>query len=100
MGHHGKGPFVPNDETWITRPEDVLPAGVEHVTLGGVALRKGTVAAFVQNARRWLDPHTPENERDALTGEMVRAGPALRAVGVLDIFAIRDARLAALIEQD
>jgi len=33
------------------RPEDVLPDGDDNATFGDMSARKGTVAAFVANAR-------------------------------------------------
>ncbi len=79
------------------RPQDVLPDEVDRTEIDGIVMRKGTVAAFVRNALRWTDPDTGDAERAALTDAIVEAVPALRALGVLAVFDIRDARLRALI---
>lgn len=82
----------------VTRPEDVLPDDQDRAVIGGVDIRKGTIAAFLRNARRWRDPATPEAERERLAQEMRDAVPALRALDLLDIFSPRDPALAALID--
>ena len=81
----------------VTRPEDVLPDDQDRAVIGGVDIRKGTIAAFLRNARRWRDPATPEGG-ERLAQEMRDAVPALRALDLLDIFSPRDPALAALID--
>lgn len=80
------------------RPEDVLPDDQDTADFGGLALRKGTVAAFVQNAKR-LEA-TPEGtpEADELITALTAAVPPLRAIGVLDVFAPVSSRVRAIIE--
>ena len=74
------------------RPEDILPENVNQVTIAGVDVRKGTVAAFVANARLLEAGTNAEAEAD------LRAlVPALRALGILEVFEIRDPRLRALV---
>lgn len=80
------------------RPQDVLPDDVDRTEIDGIVMRKGTVAAFVKNAIRWSDPDTGDEERAALAGAIVEAVPALRALGVLTVFDVRDTRLRALVE--
>jgi hypothetical protein len=82
------------------RPEDVLADEVNSTTLNGAEVRKGTVAAFIANAKILeslapTDPHYGEVE--AQLRELV---PAVRAVGVLDVFAPRTAAIAAVIGQE
>lgn len=79
------------------RPQDVLPDEHDRTEIDGIVMRKGTVAAFVRNALRWTDPDTEDAERAALADAIVEAVPALRALGVLAVFEVRDARLRALI---
>lgn len=81
----------------VTRPEDVLPDGVERADVAGLTVRKGTVAAFLQNVRSWSDPATAGVDRDALARELVATVPALEALGVFDVFAVRDPALRALL---
>lgn len=85
-----------NPNTVPLRPEDVLPDQVDRAEINGVTVRKGTVAAFLQNAMRWSDPATLEADRDALAHEIAGSVPALRALGVFDVLEARDERLRAL----
>lgn len=78
------------------RPEDVLPDRDDHAEIDGVTVRKGTVAAFLRNAIRWSDPATAAADRAALAGEIAGSMPALRALGVFDVFEVRDERLRTL----
>jgi hypothetical protein len=80
------------------RPEDMLPADVNSREINGVEVRKGSVAAFVANARQ-LDRLDPSGSEYAQVASQLRAlVPALRAVGVLDVFTPRSGVLAELIE--
>ena len=79
------------------RAADILPDNVNNVTLNGIPVRKGTVGAFLINARVWADPLTPANERTAAEIDIV-AVPALRALGVFDVLEIRDPGLRALVD--
>ena len=81
----------------VTRPEDVLPDAQDRAEFDGVNVRKGTIAAFIQNAKLWLDPTGDVAQKKELAQELVRMTPALRALGVLDIFEPRDATLRQLI---
>ncbi|MEE4417779.1 hypothetical protein [Streptomyces bugieae] len=68
------------------RPEDVLPEGIDSTAINGRTVRKGSVAAFVANAIRLdeLVEGTPEHE--ALVTQMRELAPALRTIGLLDVF--------------
>ena len=80
------------------RAADILPDHVNDGTFNGVSVRKGTVGAFLANARVWVDPLTPANERTTAQNDIVDALPALRALGLFDLLEIRDAGLRALID--
>jgi hypothetical protein len=77
--------------------QDVLPDDVDHGQFNGVTVRKGTVGAFLANARMWLDPATTEEARAAVARDMIAAIPALTALGLFEMLAIRDDRLRALL---
>ena len=77
------------------RAEDVLPDHINQTERGGVTLRKGTVAAFLANARLWCDPQTATVERATVERDMADALPALRALGLFEVFDVRDAALRA-----
>lgn len=76
-----------------SRAEDVLPDDVDRTEFAGVTIRKGTIAAFLQNALRWSDPATPEEERQLLEQAIDDAMPALKAVGLFAVLEARDPRL-------
>jgi len=66
------------------RPEDVLPG--DHAELHGITVRKGSVAAFVANAKL-LDVLPRGSDERAQTLAHLRAlAPAVAAVGLLDVF--------------
>jgi len=75
------------------RAEDVLPDHINQTQLHGVTLRKGTVAAFLANARLWCDPQTATADRAAVERDMSDALPALRALGLFELLEVRDAGL-------
>jgi hypothetical protein len=82
------------------RPEDVLADGVETTNVDGLDVRKGTVAAFVANARKLAQLEPGDAGRDALEGQLRALAPALRAVGLLEVFAPRSPVVAAILAQD
>jgi hypothetical protein len=79
-------------------PEDVLPDELDSADLNGTIVRKGSVGAFLANARILRDAGSSLEARDAARAQIVALVPALRALGVFDFFSIRDPALAALVE--
>lgn len=79
------------------RPEDVLADDMDSVAVGRSRVRKGSVAAFVANARAFealLDGSVEYVE----TAETLRdLADDLRALGIFEVLAIRSARVAALV---
>ncbi|MBY9064790.1 hypothetical protein K7957_17775 [Sphingomonas yunnanensis] len=80
------------------QPEDVLADGDGHAEIDGTSARKGTVAAFLRNARRWNEAELPADERALLTEAIAHAVPVLRALGLFDVLDVRDPALRALID--
>jgi len=80
------------------RAEDILPDHVSKAEFNGVSVRKGTVGAFLANARVWIDPLAVAKDREAAENDIVDALPALRALGLFDVLQIRDSRLQALVD--
>lgn len=78
------------------RPEQVLPDAVNHTDIGGVRIRKGTVAAFVNNARAWSV--ASGDAKAELEQEMLEAQPALRLLGIFEVFELRGDKLRAWAE--
>ena len=70
----------------VISPENVLPDGADHAELGGVVVRKGSVAAFVANARNLEELEHDSAAYRATVAEMERLVPVLRAVGLFDVF--------------
>lgn len=81
--------------TGAVDPEDVLPDGDEYAELGGTPVRKGTVAAFVATARSLEALPAGDPAEAGLAAHLRDLLPGLRAVGVLEVFAPRSARLRA-----
>lgn len=86
-------------ERRAVRPQDVLADGVESVTIDDVQVRKGTVAAFVANAKLLdrLDPAAPGYAE--VLGVLRELAPKVRAVGLLDVFAPRSPVVAELLDR-
>lgn len=80
------------------KPEDVLPDAVDAREIGGVMIRKGTVAAFLANCKDWLAQPEGSPERAARQQEILAAVPALRALGFFAIVQPRDEQLRLLVE--
>nr|WP_300310531.1 hypothetical protein [Halomonas sp.] len=78
--------------------EDMLPDGQNQVERDGVVIRKGTVGAFLANARLWCDPATAAQQRQEAEHDIINALPVLRALGLFDVLAIRDDALRKLVE--
>jgi hypothetical protein len=75
------------------RAEQFLPDDVDQIDLRGTTIRKGTVAAFLVNARVWGDASASEKARAEAETDMLEALPALHALGLFDVFDIRDPAL-------
>jgi antirestriction protein ArdC len=80
------------------RADQILPDDVNHGQFQGVTIRKGTVAAFLANARTWTDAHASPEERAQASREIARDVPALKALGLFDVLQIRDERLRARVD--
>lgn len=80
------------------KAEDVLPDAVNHTEVAGLAIRKGTVAAFLANARIWSSPEASASERQGAERDMLEALPALHALGLFQILEVRDRRLRSFLE--
>ena len=80
------------------RADQILPDDVDHGQFQGVTIRKGTVAAFLANARTWTRADVPEIEREQARAQIAEDVPALRALGLFEVLEIRDERLRALVD--
>lgn len=76
------------------RADQVLADDTDRANFGGMSVRKGTIAAFLMNAKAWSDPAIDEDTRKQVEVDILEAIPALRAVGLFEIFSVKDPRLA------
>ena len=79
------------------RPEDVLSNAENTASVGGVTVRKGTVAAFIANAKLLDDMPADDPRTDVIEAELRALAPAVRAVGLLDVFAPRSPRITDIL---
>ncbi|RBP83689.1 hypothetical protein EBI01_18715 [Marinomonas rhizomae] len=82
-----------------TKPEDILPEGINQTNLEGINIRKGTVAAFLQNTKRWQNPTTSREEKEELFDAIQKALPILRVLGMFEVFQFQDKTLQTLSEE-
>ena len=79
------------------RAEDVLADQQNQGQFNGVTVRKGTVGAFLANARQWLDDASSIDEKAVAERDILDALPALHALGLFDILQVRDLALRELV---
>jgi hypothetical protein len=80
------------------RAEDILPDDASQGEFEGVLVRKGSVAAFLGNAKILTDPARSAEAHALARRHIAEALPALRAVGLFDILQIRDEGLRAWVD--
>ncbi|GAB2573668.1 hypothetical protein ISP15_04610 [Dyella jejuensis] len=61
---------------------------------------RSPLETFVACAHQMLDPATPEPVRRAMEPRLLAQLPALRALGVFDLFDVRDPALRAWLEDE
>ncbi len=79
------------------RAEDILADDTNEATFEGVTVRKGTVGAFLANVRVWSNPGASVDDQRLAEQEIIQSLPALKAIGLLDVFEPKDGRLRELI---
>jgi hypothetical protein len=80
------------------RADQILPNHVDHVEVEGVTIRKGTIAAFLANARVLTDRASDATAREQAEADLAAILPALRATGLFEMLEVRDAALRSWIE--
>ncbi|RQR46931.1 MULTISPECIES: hypothetical protein [unclassified Burkholderia] len=80
------------------RAEQMLPDHADRIKAGGTTIRKGTVGAFLVNARVLTDPDAAPAERARAEADALDALPALRALGLFDVLEVRDPALRAWLD--
>ncbi len=81
------------------RAEELLPDDVNQGEFNGVTVRKGSVGAFLANARALLDPSISAEARVVAERDLLDVLPALYALGLFDVLEIRDEGLRAFVAQ-
>ncbi|MDW9232767.1 hypothetical protein C7S15_4845 [Burkholderia cepacia] len=76
----------------------MLPDQTDRITLGDTTIRKGTVGAFLVNARVLTDPNAAPADRARAEADAIDALPALRALGLFDVLEVRDSALRAWLD--
>ncbi|MCX7513301.1 hypothetical protein [Frateuria sp. STR12] len=71
----------------MSRPTHILPA-------------EQALPRFAECARRMLDPATSEPLRRELESQLLRLLPVVRALGLFELFDVRDRALAALLRDE
>lgn len=82
----------------LMRAEDILANDQNQVERDGIVIRKGSVGAFLASASLWCDPAAEAEQRIAAEGDILAILPALRALGLFEVFSIRDTTLRQLVE--
>ncbi|MCH8622430.1 hypothetical protein [Undibacterium sp. TS12] len=80
------------------KAEDILPDHINTTTINGLTIRKGTVAAFVANAKTYLNKDSTEDDKKRAELLMLEALPALQALSIFEVFTIADQGLAKLVK--
>ena len=81
------------------RAEDLLPDHQNmHQFPDGTIIRKGTVGAFLVNAKVWGDPVAVPAQRAEAERDILDALPALRALGLFEVLSVRDAALQRFVD--
>lgn len=80
------------------RAEQMLPDHADRIDAGGTTIRKGTIGAFLVNARVLIDPDATPADRARAETDTIDALPALRAIGLFDVMEVRDSALRAWLD--
>ena len=78
-------------------PEDLLPDDQNSAEINGTVVRKGTVGAFLANARTLGALPLGSPDREPIIEQLRGSAQALRKIGLFDVFELRSRELAGLI---
>jgi hypothetical protein len=81
------------------RAQDLLPDGADSAQFNDLTVRKGTVGAFLLNARAWLSRTSGPEAKAKAELDILEALPALRALGVFEVFTVNDPDLRAMLDR-
>ncbi|WP_213958319.1 MULTISPECIES: hypothetical protein [unclassified Variovorax] len=80
------------------KAEELLPDAVNAMQFGGVTVRKGSVGAFIANARLLAASDATAEARALAQSDLLALVPALRAIGLFEVLEVRDPWLRELVE--
>ena len=80
------------------RALELFPDHLNQGDFNGVTVRKGTVGAFIMNAKALAAPSITPEARAEAERDIIEALPALRAVGLFDVLEVRDELLRAFVD--
>ena len=80
-------------------PHDLLADGADGIVINGTFVRKGSIGSFIQSVML-LPGLSEESEEFRAIADQIRAiTPALDAVGLFEVFEVRDPRVAAILAE-
>lgn len=81
------------------RANEILPDEHNTLSIDGITVRKGSVGAFLATARQWLNPATPDHQRQRAQQDLRELLPALDALGLFEILEVRDPALRQWLDE-
>lgn len=81
------------------KAQDIIPDGQDFTVIGGHTVRKGSVGAFLANARVLEDAHASPGEKQSARQDLQALVPTLDALGLFEVFALRSPALRAEVEE-
>jgi hypothetical protein len=80
------------------RAEEFMPDNTNQASVNGTMVRKGSVGAFLANAKILNDAASSAEARVQAEKDIVDGLPALRATGLFDVLEVKDIKLRAFVE--
>ncbi|MET0701870.1 MAG: hypothetical protein ABWY93_19635 [Mycobacterium sp.] len=78
-------------------PQDVLADGADGTMINGTYVRKGSIAAFIQNAKLLAGVDTDSAEFQKIADQIRAIKPALDALDIFEVFTVRDPRVVEIL---
>lgn len=75
------------------KAQDIIPDGQDFTVIDGHTVRKGSVGAFLANARVLEDADAPAEARRIARDDLLSLVPTLDALGLFDVFELRSPAL-------
>jgi len=75
------------------KAQDIIPDGQDFAVIDGHTVRKGSVGAFLANARVLEDANAPADARRIARDDLLSLVPTLDALGLFDVFELRSPAL-------